>query len=174
MILIQIVGLIALILGVVSVQFKHRRNILLVQLSASVTWIIHFLLLGATSGAVMNAVGALRTYSYYVCRSEPRPSWLPWSIAVLAAIVTVATWQGMLSLLPLSAMLLAIYALWQKSEQKIRFYLTLCVPLWFAYNLTVMSYAGMASDLLALISGVIALYRYRKQDSGLSVRSLFS
>lgn len=160
--IIQAVGLVALILGAVSVQFKHRSTILLVQILASVAWVLHFLLLGAYAGAIMNAVGVLRTVSYYVFRNE-RPSWLPWSLGGVAILATALTWQDATSLLPLVAILLIIYGLWQQSEQKIRIFFLLCIPFWFTYNLIFMSYAGMASDLLALVSGLIALYRHRKQ-----------
>lgn len=162
MILVQVIGIVALLLDIASVQFKFRKTILSVQILASITWVVHFLLLGAISGAVMNSVGVLRSVSYFKFQTEPRPFWLPWAIGSVAVIASIFTWQGVVSLLPLIAMLLAIYGLWQKDEQKIRICLLLCIPLWFAYNLIFMSYAGMASDVLALVSGLIALWRYRK------------
>ena len=165
MIFIQIIGIAALLLDIFSVQFKHRKTILLFKIAANVSWVVHFFLLGAFAGAIMNSVAALRTVAYYKFQDEPRPFWVPWLFAVLAVILTVATWQGAISLLPMIAILIAIYALWQRAEQKIRFFLMLCVPPWFIYNVSVMSYAGVASDILALVSGAVALYRYRKFGS---------
>lgn len=163
MFLFQAVGFLALLLDVSSLQFKHRKNILILQILASVAWVIHFILIGAIAGAAMNGVGVLRSIGYYKFRSDPRPWWLPWALVALAIGVTIVTWKSVYSLMPLFAMILAIYGLWQKGEQKIRIVLLLCVPLWLVYNVIFHSYAGIASDLLALLSGSIALYRYRKQ-----------
>lgn len=130
---------------------------------ASVTWVAHFLLIGAVAGAAMNSVGVVRSVSYYNLRSHERLSWVPWIVVLLSVVATIITWQGIVSLLPMTAMIIACFALWQPGEQVVRLLLISCVPLWFVYNVIFHSYAGMASDVIALLSGLIALYRYRKQ-----------
>lgn len=167
MLLFQVVGIAALLLDIASLQRKHRRHILIMQIMASITWVIHFGLIGAIAGAAMNSVGILRSVSYSrLPATGPRPQGVLWSIIALSIVVTAIVWQGMASLLPMMAMIIAAIAFWQRSEQMIRLLLLLCVPLWFTYNLLFLSYAGMASDTLALISAIVALYRYRKQGLG--------
>ncbi len=163
MIWIQLVGIAALLLDVGSLQLKHRKYILATQILASLTWVGHFLLLGATAGAGMNAVGVVRSVSYYAFPGKNRPWWLVWAIVVLSCLVTIVLWQGPVSLLPMAAMILAAIAFWQRSEQAIRLLLLLCVPLWFTYNVIFHSYAGMLSDAVACASALVALYRYRHQ-----------
>lgn len=163
MIWIQVVGLLALLLDVGSLQLKQRKHILTVQIMASSTWVAHFLLLGATAGASMNAVGIVRSISYYKFRGKNRPVLIMWVVIALSCAVTAMVWQGPISLLPMFAMIIAAIAFWQRSEQLIRLLLLLCVPLWFSYNFIFHSYAGMLSDVIACVSAIIALYRYRYQ-----------
>ncbi len=164
MIWIQIVGILALLLDVGSFQLRQRKHILGVQILASSTWVVHFLLLGAMAGASMNGVGIVRSIVYYKFRGNNRPQWVLWMIVALSCFMTIIVWQGPVSLLPMMAMITAALAFWQRGEQTIRLLLLLCVPLWFSYNLIFHSYAGMASDIIAAISAVIALYRYREQS----------
>jgi len=163
MIWIQLVGLLALLLDVGSLQLKQRKHILGTQILASLTWVTHFLLLGAVAGASMNAVGVVRSLTYYKSRGDNRSVWVMWAIIALSCLVTAAVWQGPVNLLPMFAMIIAAIAFWQRGEQTIRLLLLLCVPLWLTYNIIFHSYAGIVSDLIATISAVIALYRYRKQ-----------
>lgn len=160
--LFQVVGLVALLLDILSVQRKRRKHILMMQIAASSTWAVHFLLIGATAGAAMNAVGIVRSMSYFSNRRR-RYARVPVMIMVLSVVVTALTWQGTLSLLPMMAMIIAAAAFWQRNEQVIRILLITAVPFWFAYNLIAHSYAGMTSDVLALVSTSTALYRYRRQ-----------
>ena len=160
---VQGIGVIALLLDIFSVQFKFRKQILGMQIAASSTWVCHFFLLGAYAGAAMNSVGIIRSVSYYKWRGRNRPKWVLIGVLVLSMIMTVVTWQGVVSLLPMFAMIVAAFGFWQRNEQRLRLLLLGAVPLWFAYNLTFSSYAGMLSDSLALFSTLIALYRYRYQ-----------
>lgn len=160
--LFQGIGFIALALGLISVQWKHRQHILLTQLLASVFWVIHFALVGAASGAAMNAVGALRTFIVYrLGEGNNRPRLVLWMLLFLVLIVGLVIWQNWLSALPLLAMLLATIAFWQRDEQRIRWLLLAVAPIWFVYNFMYGSWAGMASDTLAVISISIALWRHR-------------
>jgi hypothetical protein len=163
MLAVQAVGVCALLIDILSVQRKRRTNILAMQMVASVTWVIHFFLLGAISGAAMNAVGIIRSLSYYKWRGKHRPRRVLYMILALSVIMAAITWQGALSVLPLAAMIIAATAFWQRGEQVVRILLLVAAPLWFAYNFFSHSYAGMTSDVLALVSLSLALYRYRHQ-----------
>lgn len=163
---IQGIGILALLLDIVSVQLKFRKQILGMQIVASTTWVCHFFLLGAYAGAAMNSVGIVRSVSFYKWRDKNRPWWVLAGILALSVVMTVLTWQGVVSLLPMLAMIVAAIAFWQRNEQRLRLLLLAVVPLWFMYNLTFSSYAGMLSDSLALFSTLVALYRYRRQNVG--------
>lgn len=161
-VLIQLVGLLAMLLGVTSVQWKHRSYILLTQVSASIMWVVHFLLLGALSGAAMNAVGGVRSVVFL---RKKRPRWLLWCLLAVVVAVGGLTWQGPLSILPTCGMLAGTLALWQQDEQRIRRLLLLASPLWFSYNLLVGSYAGIANELILITSILVALWRYRRSGA---------
>lgn len=63
-IFIQAIGIVAMIISLVAVQFKFRKHILATHIISSVLWLAHFLLLGAITGAMMNVVGVVRLYVF--------------------------------------------------------------------------------------------------------------
>lgn len=163
---IQLIGFIALALGAASFQPKLRRNILRFQLLSNIFWVTHFLLLGATTGAALNAAGAVRAYLFNKYgRLKTRSCWLLVFIISLVLVLGVLTWQGWLSLLPMAAMTIATIGFWQRDEQRIRLITLFGAPLWLIYNLLSGSYAGVTNELLVITSILVALWRYRRSSS---------
>lgn len=161
--IIQSIGLVAILLSLVSFQPKHRKNILHLQLAANIFWVAHFLSLGATTGAAMNACGALRAYVFNrIGKRAHRPLWPLLTIMLLMVGASVISWQGSLSLLPLAGMLIGTIGFWQRDEQRIRLILLATVPLWLVYDGISGSYVGVANELFALASLIIALWRHRQ------------
>ncbi len=161
--IIQAVGVFAMLLELTAVQWRQRSNILRSYLIGGVLWVIHFLSLGAYTGAVMNAVGIVRVCLFYKFSQKTRPKWILWTVLTLVVVAGVATWQNAWSLLPIVGMLLAAVAMWQLDEQRLRLFMLASTPFWFAYNFHCGSYPGMLNEAFLLVSTVVALIRYRKK-----------
>lgn len=164
--IVQIIGFAAIAFEVGSYQPKHRKRILGFQLIGNLLWVVHFLLLSAPTGAVLNAVGAVRAYTFNRFGShEGRSQWLLAIIVATIFAVSLLTWQGPISLLPMTGMSLATIGMWQRDEQRIRKIIFFSWPLWLIYNILVGSYAGVVNELLIAVSILIGLWRHRRPKS---------
>ena len=68
----QGIGVIALVFSILSYQSKTRDQILLRQLLGSIVYIVHFTLLSAWTGVVMNAIVVFRNWIF---RKKDTESW---------------------------------------------------------------------------------------------------
>lgn len=159
--LIQGIGFLALLAGVLSFQTNVRRRLLYLQILASVLWVIHFGLLGALTAAALNGVGTIRTIVFArVPLAARRSRWLAFGLVLAVYIVaTWLTWNGPISLLPLGGSFFSSLALWQHTARRIRWLSLPDPPLWFSYNFLVHSYPGMLNEVIVFGAVLIAIYR---------------
>ena len=68
----QIVGIVAIIFGFVSYQVKTKGMLLFMQGTVAFLFCIHYALLGAYTGAVMNVVALIRNVVYNKINNESR------------------------------------------------------------------------------------------------------
>jgi hypothetical protein len=151
----QAVGLMGLIFSVLAYQEKTRNGILSRQSMGSIVYVAHYLLLSAWTGALTNAIVFVRN-QVFMRKDEHawanHPAWMYFFMLLAVAIVPF-TWQGYISLLPMVALLLGIYARWYDDPTRIRLFALIGTMLWIPYNIAVHSYAGLAVD--AVIAGAI-------------------
>ncbi len=165
LVVLQAIGFVGVMFGVASYQPKHRKHILYFQLVSNLFWVLHFSLIGATTGAALNTAGGLRAILFNAYgQKKRRPRWLLGLVIFVVISAGFLSWRGWLSLLPMMGMVIATISFWQLNEQRIRFFLLFASPFWLIYNLLSGSYAGIASEILVMISITIALWRYRRQS----------
>ncbi len=160
-IITQGVGYIALAFVVLSPQFKKRGWILLSLMAGVSIFVLHYILLGAWTGAVMNAIEAAVAYVSYKKDTEvwaQNKSWL--YIFILSYFVAgIATGISFINLLPIIAQIIAAIAVWQKKPKHIRLISLAPRPLWFVYNFIVGSYPGMITEVFIAISTCTGIVR---------------
>lgn len=162
--IIQGLGLVAAILNISAVQWKKRSAILLSILIAGGFWVVHFSLLGAYTGAALNLAGMIVVTAFFVSdKKKTRPRWLVGACVALMVVAGVLTWKDLTSLLPLVGMIAATFAVAQINEQRIRALSIMTSVSWLGYNIIVHSYVGVGKEIIAIVSILIALWRYRKQ-----------
>lgn len=171
MVAIQLAGLAGLLLGAGSFQSKKRRRILGIQLASNCSWIIHYLLLGASTGAGLNVVGGLRAYAFSRYDQKHRPGWLLGAVIAAIFLATALTWQGWVSLLPAAGMTTATIGFWQRNTQHIRLIALCASPLWLVYGLLSGSYAAVAAEVLMVASLLISLWRHRRTSRAERLRA---
>lgn len=159
--LIQSLAIIALIIWGTSYHFKYRKTILLVQLASFVFWIIHFLFLGATTGAVLAGVAALRlaVFSFKTKNNWIDSSFVKWFFILLLITSTYFTFSSYSALFALIGGIFAVLASWQYDENSIR---KLFIPShigWIIYDIFIGSYGGAISEGILGISALISLVR---------------
>ena len=117
-ILAQICGVIALILTVVSVQFKTKEKIVMCFVFANLVVTIQFFLLNAITGAVISIINTIRCIIfYYYKKKDKKPSLIILLIFEIVAIVSgMMSWQNMWSVIPIIVTLIYTYGLWQDTN----------------------------------------------------------
>lgn len=150
----------ALSVAVTIYQTNTRRSILLLSMTASLLWATHFFLLGAATGSAMNLLSATRAYTFLRVKPTKRNRWVMWSFAGLLVLAAGLTWQGALSLLPLTGSLFGVIGDWQRKPKMIRRMNFGSSPPWLIYNVISGSYPGVIVEILRMTSNLIGQYRF--------------
>lgn len=160
-ILAQICGIIALILTVVSVQFKEKEKIMISMVLANIVVAIQYFLLNALTGAVISIINTIRCLIfYYYKKKDMKPSLIVLIIFEIIAVISgIITWQDMWSLIPIVVTVIYTYGLWQDNVKIIRISTGVVGAGWAIYNVVVKAYVGALQETAQLISAIIALYR---------------
>lgn len=158
--IIQGIGVAALLIAVSIYQTNTRKSMLLLGMFSCLLWSTHFFLLGAITGAAMNFISAIRCYVYNKIPPSKKNRWIMWSFIGILALATALTWQGVISLLPCVGSMSSVIASWQKRPTWMRRLGLLSSPPWFTYNLISGSYPGMVIEVLLVTSNLIGQYRF--------------
>ena len=158
----QIFGIIAVILGFVMYQIKDAKRILMVQIFICLVFCIHYFLLEATSGLILNAVGAVRSITYYNRdKLEKCEKYLPVIFAVIMAIMGICFWEAWYSIFVVVGLVINSVALSFKKPQNLRKSILISSPLVIIYDAFIMSIGGIIFESVSVISSVIGLIRYK-------------
>ncbi len=160
-ILAQIVGIIALTCAVISFQQNAHRRILVFQLISGVIFVIHFLMLNAYTGAILNLVAVMRSVVFV----NKGKSWADnkiWLVifCLLSVAVGFFTWNGFATLLPIGGMICTTVAFWVKSPKRVRLIAFPSSPLWLVYNVLNNSFAGIITEIINMCSIIVAMFRF--------------
>lgn len=164
--LTQLIGLAGSLIAITSLHSGSRRKILSLQGVCCVLWVIHYALLGAYTGVIINLLGLGRAA---VCAYNDRPwarsrLWLA-LFMVCYALSPLLTWDGPHCLLLGGAMMLTTVALWVRDLRLTRLLYLLNSPPVLLYNLIAGSYSSALIEVAAFASFLFAVWRFdiRKQ-----------
>ena len=159
----QIIGLLAVATFLLSYQQKKRKNIIFLNATSRVLYIIQYIMLGAFEGAALDIMG---TFSSVAAQNKDKGFIRKHVKAVFILINAVIFLLGILlyknifSLFPVIGVFLHTSAFWISDEKTIRRVSFLGSPFWLIYNLASCAYGSAVGDLLTMVSIGIAIYRY--------------
>ena len=161
-IIVQGIGYLALLFVVFSFQKNSRVKILLIMLAGLLIFFVHFVLLNAWTGALMNLIEAAVVFVSYKKETDgwAKKKFWPYIFIILYVVAGLLTAKALIDFLPVVAQIVGAIAVWQTSPRSIRFIMLIPRPLWFTYNLIVGSYAGMTTEIFILISVLIGIWRF--------------
>lgn len=175
--LAQAVGLVAFVIAILSFQKNSQKGILGLQLLSTSLFCLHFVLLGAQVGALLNAVGALRSFVF----GHQEKRWAQgrvWLVVFLLLSVGACalTWENALSLLPMAGMIFTTVAFWIHDAAWVRRISFPSSPCWLIYNAAHRSWAGVLTECFVMCSILVAMWRYewhpalraRRQPAGVA------
>ena len=172
-IIAQVFGIFATLCCFAMPLFKKKWQMLLVNVAGNLFFILNLLLLGAHSGdwlgnataMIVNLVSLVQVLISYrhVQRGTP--------VTKAENLVFLALYVGMgfigfnraLDFLPIIASVFNMLAVFQKDEQKTR-YLVLCNASIFCTYYIIIGSTSLLAELMAVITTVIALIKYRKNS----------
>lgn len=159
----QVIGFAAAALLLFSFQQRTHRRIVAMQFCSGLLFALQYFMLGAYEGMVGNIVGFSRCIAYcFRGKSKFSDSIAcPIVFAALAGIGGLITYTGPVSLLPMAAMMISSFVMWNPKTQELRA-LTLPTSLmWLIYNIICNSYSGTLTEILSILSIIIGLIRFR-------------
>jgi hypothetical protein len=161
-VIIQGIGFLAFFFVIISFQKKGRVSILLIMLIGLLLFAIHYGLLKAWTGAVMNIIEAGVVFIAYKkdTQSWAKQKFWPYAFIIIYILVGLLTAKTLVNLLPIIAQIFGAIAVWQANPKAIRLFMLVPRPLWFTFNLAVGSYAGMVTEIFLLLSVVIGIVRF--------------
>lgn len=139
----------------ISFWQKKRKQILFFQILDSSFDILQYLLLGAYTGSLISLLGAARAYTF----SKRNNRYFLFLFLLLYILVSIITFNGLISFIPLMAALIYTIVTWNKKEKNIRLFSILVFILWFIYDILVKAYVSSITDIILIVSNSIAFYR---------------
>ncbi len=160
-IIAQTLGFVAAALCILSFQQNKHKNIIALQLSGGIAFTLHFLLLGAYTGAAMNLVDIVRSL-VFINRGKKWADHVWWVVvfSALCVISCIFTWIGPLSLLPMAGMICTTISFYLQDPKKVRRVALPASPLWIIYNICTKSYGGVITEAFNICSIIIAMFRH--------------
>lgn len=168
--LIQGLGLVAMAFNTLSYQQKNRSTVIAMQMVGTFLFSIHFYLLGAIMGCILNALSAVRAVIFLnkeKLRAD-RPVWLAGFTAVyIVSYVLTFTVFGreptllnlLLEVLPVIGMVAITISFRLTDAKAIRKYALISSPCWLVYNIVNQSIGAVICEVLSLGSILIGIFR---------------
>lgn len=164
-IIAQCIGGLGIVAFIIMYWFRTMKQVRIAKLCMDIFWGIHYLLLGATAGAVANAVCFIREI-VFIGSDKPDFKAKKWLVLFVGinVITAIVTWKGFYSILPAIVSVLGTYGFWQKNIKTARRLAVVCNVLMFTYDLFISSYVGMVGETLAFISVIIIQCKERIRE----------
>jgi len=164
-ILANTIGVFAIIIWVLSIQNKNKKEILIYQIVANILYGLQYFLLNAYSASIMDFISGFRCLSFY---SEEKKhgkisNYSLLFFTILTIILGIFTYNGAISLLPIIASLIYMYSLWQNNLNTTRYLFIITGFVWLCYNINVGAYINIIGNSFEIISGIISIIRFRRK-----------
>ena len=163
MVIAHILGVLAVVTFLLSFQLKTRRNILIVNLTSRLLYILQYIFLGAFEGAVLDFMGFLLSFvAQYKEKEFISKNLKVIMIAVNALLIVagLALYENVFSIFAIFGIVFEVSALWLTKEKNIRILSLIAAPFWLA------AYGSVVGNVLVMFSIGIAMLRldFRKEN----------
>lgn len=152
-------GVLGIITTVIIYQQRQHRGMLLWKLATDLSWLVHYLLLGANSVAAVTVVAILRSI-ILLCRKyrwAQSKAWL-WVFLSSSLFLSILAWKDWTSLLTTIASPACIIAYWIGNPKLTRI-ISIPAALMFLVNVAVNgSLWGTLCESFLLVSAVVGLF----------------
>lgn len=152
---------------------KKAKNIILIQFFGSLFFAINMFMLGAYTGAFLNAVGVLRSLTY--ANKEKIKNLNIFNVIFI--LIYLASYgltflvlkkpftllNALIEILPVLAMIATTVSFSMKSAGSVRKFAFISSPSWLIYNCVNFAIGGILCEVFSLISVILAMVRLDKK-----------
>lgn len=161
--MIQGIGFLALILYLLSYQFKSNRVLFTFQMLGALLFAGQYALMGAATGCMSQAIKVTRSAVLlkYNDWAWVRGKTMPALFCGLYLLATVFTWAGPQSLLVLAGSCVSAITFWTNNARTIRLAcLVFICPCWLIYAVITGSWGGILNEAITIVSILVSIYRF--------------
>ncbi len=157
----QILAIIICIISSISYFSKRKDTYLGVQFVVNILYGTQYLLLGAFSGAISNAVSLIKYIVFYrnAKQSKKNPTWQAIFFCLLSVGLGCLAINGWYTLVPIITSLIFTFAIWQDNPIVLRIIVIVCNALWIVFNLSVGAYVSAAYSFIELTMAFITMIK---------------
>lgn len=158
----QVFGIIGIIFSVLSMQMRTKRNIMIMLLCLNLASALNFLFLNSISGSLVCFFAVIETFVNYLFDSKNKvvPIYVVIFYVIVNLILGISTYHSLLDIIPIVCALLFCATVCTKKEFTIRKLMFGNQSLWLVYDIIVKAYMFSISNILTLISIIIAFFRF--------------
>ena len=151
---IQLIGLLAFCILVLSFYKKNVVMILTYQITANFVYSVHYFLLGGISGAFCNFIGMIR--NIVLIKSNNNKFIIPIFI-LFYLLVTIIFYENIYSIFPMMANSIYLVMVTTKIKKNILIGAIIGSACWIIYSIFVGSYIGIITESILIVSNTIQL-----------------
>ena len=166
----QLLGFAGMTLNLISFQLKEQKKLIRLQFYSSIIFSVHYLMLGAAMGFLLNSLGICRAF-VFSNKDKPwarKKGWLPLFICAYFMVYVLTftvfgmertTYNILLEFLPVIGMTATTIGFFLENATKVRLLSLTNAPTWLVYNILRGSIGGALTEVFCLISVVVGIIR---------------
>ena len=159
---IQLIGILAFCVLVLSFYKKEPKRIIAYQILSNFAYTVHYLLLGALSGAYTSLVGIFRNIAFLKVKKNKNV--LVIVVIAIYILITIVFYESFYSIFPMVANSLYLITMIKNSRKSLIIGAISSSILWLFYAIFVSSYASVITESILLISNTIQLIKIMKKS----------
>ena len=165
---VQAIGFVGVAFFIASYQIKSNTALFLCQMIGCIIFCVQFFILEAYTGAIGLIINIIRNLLLVKRKDwkwvERKSTMLV--ILALLTVMTIYTWNGIISLLPFISVAVTTIGYWSNNAQKIRLSQFIGSPCTLLYDVLIRSWGGVLSETITLASIIISVIRFGWKNMG--------
>ena len=157
---IQLIGILAFLVLVLSFYKKNPSTIIAYQIVSNFAYTVHYLLLGALSGAYISFVGIFRNIA--IIKLEKYKNIVSVIVIAIYLSITLVFYENIYSLFPLIANSSYLITMLKDNKKSLLIGAIISSIMWGTYAIFVSSYAAMITESILLVSNTVHLVKLNK------------
>lgn len=164
-IFIQLIGAIAYTLLAFSYFKKTKKDILFIQIFATLSFATHYYLLSGITATVCNLISLIIIITIYFFEKYQikNKKTLVFITIPLLILISLFTYENIFSIFPIIASTIVLSSFMLNNESIIRITGIISAMCWLIYAIIYKSYVGIIFETITIITTLIAFLKNRKR-----------